>query len=106
MKGIVTMPSYHTVMAVLLAYAFPGTGLIGYGIAALNVVMLLSISPIGGHYLAIALQRTMATLPLRRLAGLSSRPLSVAHELARAALSGPSPRPASARRTVEGGQTD
>ena len=51
MQGIVTMPSYHTVMAVLLTYAFRRTGLIGYGIATLNLVMLLSIPPIGGHYL-------------------------------------------------------
>jgi PAP2 superfamily len=51
MEGIVTMPSYHTVMAVLLTYAFRRTGLVGYGIAILNLVMLLSIPPIGGHYL-------------------------------------------------------
>ena len=51
MEGIVTMPSYHTVMAVLFTYAFRRTGLIGYGIATLNLVMLLSIPPIGGHYL-------------------------------------------------------
>jgi PAP2 superfamily len=51
MQGIVTMPSYHTVLAMLLTYAFRGTGPIGYGIATLNVVMLFSIPPIGGHYL-------------------------------------------------------
>ena len=51
MQGIVTMPSYHTVMAVLFTYAFRRTGLVGYGIATLNLVMLLSIPPIGGHYL-------------------------------------------------------
>jgi hypothetical protein len=52
MEGIVTMPSYHTVLAVLFTYAFRGTGLVGWGIAALNALMLLSIPPIGGHYLA------------------------------------------------------
>ena len=51
MEGIVTMPSYHTVLAVLFTYAFRRTGLVGYGIATLNLVMLLSIPPIGGHYL-------------------------------------------------------
>jgi membrane-associated phospholipid phosphatase len=30
---------------------FRGTGLIGYVILALNMVVLLSIPPIGGHYL-------------------------------------------------------
>jgi hypothetical protein len=51
MQGIITMPSYHTVMAVVFTYAFRGTGPIGYWIAALNMLMLLSIPPIGGHYL-------------------------------------------------------
>jgi hypothetical protein len=51
MQGIVTMPSYHTVLAVLFTYAFRRTGLVGYGIATLNLAMLLSIPPIGGHYL-------------------------------------------------------
>jgi hypothetical protein len=51
MEGIVTMPSYHTVMAVLFTYAFRRTGLVGYGIATLNLAMLLSIPTIGGHYL-------------------------------------------------------
>jgi membrane-associated phospholipid phosphatase len=50
-EGIITMPSYHTVMALLIAYAFRHTGLVGYGIATLNVAMLLSIPSIGGHYL-------------------------------------------------------
>jgi hypothetical protein len=51
MQGIVAMPSFHTVLAVLFTYAFRGTGLLGYAIAALNVAMLISIPPIGGHYL-------------------------------------------------------
>jgi hypothetical protein len=51
MKGIIQMPSYHTALAVLFTYAFRGTGLLGSVIAALNTVMLLSIPPIGGHYL-------------------------------------------------------
>jgi hypothetical protein len=51
LKGIIQMPSYHTALAVLFTYAFRGTGLLGYVIAALNTVMLLSIPPIGGHYL-------------------------------------------------------
>jgi hypothetical protein len=51
MQGIITMPSYHTVLAILFAYACRGTGLIGWGVAGLNALMLLSIPPIGGHYL-------------------------------------------------------
>lgn len=52
MEGIVTMPSYHTVLAVLFTYAYWGAGMVGWSIAALNLVMLLSIPPIGGHYLS------------------------------------------------------
>jgi hypothetical protein len=82
MQGIVTMPSYHTVMAVLFTYAFRRTGLVGYGIATLNAAMLLSIPPIGGHYLvdvlaggalalgAIAVQRATRHGVSRILIGL------------------------------------
>ncbi len=52
MQGIVQMPSYHVVMGVLLVYTFRNTGLIGWCIAGLNGFMLLSIPPIGGHYVA------------------------------------------------------
>ena len=82
MEGIITMPSYHTVLALLFTYAFRRTGLIGYGIATLNVVMLFSIPPIGGHYLvdvlaggalalgAIAVQRAQRHGVSRILFGL------------------------------------
>jgi hypothetical protein len=59
MQGIVAMPSYHTVLAVLFTYAFRGTGLLGYGIAVLNVAMLFSIPPVGGHYLVDVLAGAM-----------------------------------------------
>lgn len=52
MQGIIQMPSYHTILAILFTYAYRGTGTIGWGIAGLNVIMLPSIPPIGGHYLA------------------------------------------------------
>lgn len=51
MLGIVTMPSYHTVLAILFTYAYRNTGVIGWAVAGINGVMLLSIPSIGGHYL-------------------------------------------------------
>jgi hypothetical protein len=51
MQGIITMPSYHAVLAVLFTHAYRNTGMIGWGIAGLNGLMLLSIAPIGGHYI-------------------------------------------------------
>lgn len=50
MKGIVTFPSFHTAMALAYVWAFRGTGPIGWGITALNAVMLAAIPFIGGHY--------------------------------------------------------
>ena len=51
MEGIIEMPSYHMVLAVLLTYAFRVPGWSDWGIAGLNALMLLSIPPVGGHYL-------------------------------------------------------
>ena len=51
MQGIITMPSYHTVLAVLFVHAYRGTGRFGWCIAALNLLMLPSIPPMGAHYL-------------------------------------------------------
>ena len=50
MKGIVTFPSFHVVMALLLTHAFRGTRLM-LPVAALNFMMLLSTPVYGGHYL-------------------------------------------------------
>jgi membrane-associated phospholipid phosphatase len=38
-------------MALAYIWAFRGTGIIGWGIAALNLVMLASVPFFGGHYL-------------------------------------------------------
>lgn len=51
MKGIVTFPSYHTVLAILLAYAFRGYGWLFLCMVALNLAMLLATPSYGGHYL-------------------------------------------------------
>jgi len=50
-QGIVTFPSYHTVLAVLLVYAYRTERQLLWAIAALNILMLLSIPPYGSHYL-------------------------------------------------------
>jgi hypothetical protein len=48
------------VLAVLFTYAFRRTGLIGYRNATLNLAMLLSIPPVGGHYLVDVLAVALA----------------------------------------------
>jgi hypothetical protein len=51
MTGVISFPSFHTVMALGYTYGMRKTGIIGYGIAALNAAMLMIVPFIGGHYL-------------------------------------------------------
>ena len=51
LKGLITFPSYHAAIAVILAWAaWPLRGL-GYFIVLLNAVVLLSCILVGAHYL-------------------------------------------------------
>jgi hypothetical protein len=52
MQGIVTFPSYHAVLAMLLIYAHRGLRWSLSPIVAINLFMLLSIPSEGGHYVA------------------------------------------------------
>jgi membrane-associated phospholipid phosphatase len=51
LDGIITFPSYHAAVAVLLAWAASGIPYLRYPMIVLNLVMLVSAVPIGGHYL-------------------------------------------------------
>jgi len=50
LQGLISFPSYHTVLAVLLTYAHRHSALLGPA-ALVNGVMLFSIPRFGGHYL-------------------------------------------------------
>ena len=50
-QGIISMPSYHTVLALLVVYAYRGYGRLFALALALNGAMLLSLPSEGGHYL-------------------------------------------------------
>lgn len=50
-QGLVSMPSMHTCMAILFAYALRRTPFIAYAAAVLNAVMIASTPTHGGHYL-------------------------------------------------------
>lgn len=52
MHGIVTFPSFHTVLATLIIYAHRRSGLVTAAVAGLNVVMIISTLSEGGHYLS------------------------------------------------------
>jgi PAP2 superfamily len=51
LQGIITMPSFHAVLAVLFVYTNRPPMRSFYPIAALNLLMLFSLLPIGHHYL-------------------------------------------------------
>ena len=48
---MVSFPSFHTTMALILIWAFRGTSLIGWLITGLNLAMLCAVPYFGGHYL-------------------------------------------------------
>lgn len=50
MQGIVTFPSYHTIMALLAIYVYRNTSIF-WCIVTLNVLMLIATPIYGGHYL-------------------------------------------------------
>ncbi len=59
--GILTLPSFHSVMALVFTYTFRNERkIIFIPIAVLNVLMIFSCIPIGGHYFADLL----AAIPL------------------------------------------
>lgn len=51
LNGIITMPSFHAASAVLLAWGYGQIKWLRWPFLALNIVMLVSAVPIGGHYL-------------------------------------------------------
>jgi hypothetical protein len=51
MTGVVSFPSFHTTMALAYVWGFRRTGVIGWAIAAINLLMLCAIPYFGGHYL-------------------------------------------------------
>lgn len=55
LNGIVSMPSFHAAVAVMLAWATRRTGVFGGAVTALNAVMVVSVLSEGKHYLTDAI---------------------------------------------------
>ncbi|MGE4322225.1 MAG: phosphatase PAP2 family protein [Sphingobium sp.] len=51
LDGIITMPSFHAVAAVVLAWGYYQSPLLRWPFLAINGAMLISTVPIGGHYI-------------------------------------------------------
>jgi membrane-associated phospholipid phosphatase len=80
LQGLISFPSYHTVLAVLLTYAHRRSSLL-VPIALVNGVMLFSIPTVGQHYLidiiagaAVAGLAIAATAALHRPAATAPAP--------------------------------
>jgi hypothetical protein len=50
LEGVVVFPSFHTIMAVLAIYAFWRTRVLWLLSLGINAIVLMSVVPIGGHY--------------------------------------------------------
>jgi membrane-associated phospholipid phosphatase len=50
-EGLVTFPSFHAGLAVITTWAFWRTRFLAYPALALNIVVIASAVPVGGHYL-------------------------------------------------------
>ncbi|VWB43615.1 PAP2 family protein [Burkholderia lata] len=51
-QGLVSMPSFHTMMAMFLVYSMRNIRLVLPAVIVLNVIMIASTITVGGHYLA------------------------------------------------------
>ena len=51
MKGLVTFPSFHTALAIITAYAARGIPFVRFPAVILNVIVIISTLPEGGHFL-------------------------------------------------------
>jgi len=51
MQGIVTFPSYHATLALVMVYVVRGMKFVGPAVLLWNLLMVIATVPIGGHYL-------------------------------------------------------
>jgi membrane-associated phospholipid phosphatase len=52
MTGVVTFPSFHTALAILVIYAIARTPIVAWPVILLNLLVIAATMPLGGHYLA------------------------------------------------------
>jgi membrane-associated phospholipid phosphatase len=76
-QGLVTFPSFHTILAIITAYAVRDVRYLAVPTAALNLLVIVSTLPEGGHYLvdlfAGGLIAVFAIFVVRRLTSTVSR---------------------------------
>lgn len=92
MTGVISFPSFHTSMALAYIWAFRKTGVIGWAVTGLNLVMLCAVPWFGGHYLVDMIAGAVTMLV--SLAAIKTAPLLWEKFLG--ALAAPKPAQASA----------
>jgi membrane-associated phospholipid phosphatase len=58
LTGVINFPSFHAVLALTYGYGFYRAGAFGRAMTVLNILMLVSIPFMGGHYLVDVLAGT------------------------------------------------
>ncbi len=86
LTGVISFPSFHTVLALAYAYGARGTGLIGHGIAGANLLVLFGIPFVGGHYLVDMIGGAAVTLFSLLLVRAALAPRSISQAFAAAAV--------------------
>jgi membrane-associated phospholipid phosphatase len=62
LQGVIAFPSFHTVMAILLAYAHRPPSRSFWLVALLNGLMVLAVPPAGHHYLIDAISGALVAV--------------------------------------------
>ena len=76
MEGLVTFPSFHTVLAIITAYAVRGIRFIAVPVAILNGIVIVSTVPEGGHFLVDVIAGAIIAVASIALVRLQLGPLS------------------------------
>jgi membrane-associated phospholipid phosphatase len=61
-EGLVTFPSFHTALGILVVYTLRGIPILLFPVAALNALMIVSTLPEGGHHLVDVLAGTIVAV--------------------------------------------
>ncbi|MDA9434295.1 phosphatase PAP2 family protein [Bradyrhizobium sp. CCBAU 51627] len=95
LHGVVTFPSFHCCLALMTVFAATGTRWLFWTLVALNVPVLISTLPIGGHYVIDLPAGALLWLAAAAAAAMLNRP-----ELPRASFGDFQSAPASGGRRV------
>jgi hypothetical protein len=94
LEGVVTFPSFHMIMAIIVAAAFRSTGIIGWAVAGWCGLVAISTVPMGGHYLIDLIAGTLIWLAVRQVCRWDQRGKTQAMRFGWAPQGSPSPSPA------------